>query len=391
MKIINGLVYTDEGVFKKGCVEIKDGRILGVSLEEGLTGCISDCNDILDAEGNYVIPGLVDVHVHGCHNRDFCDADMESISDFLAYEASLGVTALCPTTMTVPEERLLSVARETGKYLDDLKADPTAHMKEAVFAGINMEGPFISPAKKGSQEESDIKRADSKFVEEMQKLSGDAIKLVDIAPEMDGAMEFIDEMKDKVVISIAHTNADYDTCMKAISKGVHHITHLYNAMSPYTHRAPGVIGAASDDPESMVELITDGFHIHPCVVRNTFRIFGPERVVLISDSMRAIGMPDGEYELGGHKVTVTGRKALLADGTIAASVTNLYDCMKVCINDMGIAPEIAIRAASLNPAVSIGLDNELGSITPGKIANILIADKNNFDLKAVVLKGQKLS
>ena len=383
MKIVNGLVYGEDNRFDKKDVFTK-GDFFSDTSDDGIE---------IDAEGNYVIPGLVDVHVHGCHNSDFCDATYESISDFLSYEAAAGVTSICPTTMTVPEDKLLNVARVTAEYFKKLEDDESAikaHTKEASFLGINMEGPFISPEKKGSQELSDIKLPDASFVRKMQEISGNKICMVDIAPERDGAMDFIKELRSEMVISIAHTNADYATTMEAMKLGADHVTHLYNAMSPYHHREPGVVGATIDNKDTMAELITDGVHHHPTVDRTTFTMLGENRVVLISDSMRATGMPDGEYELGGHKVFVKGKRATLSDGTIAASVSNLYDCMVTCIKDIKVPLETAVRAATINAAKSVRMDKMYGSISAGKYADALIVDKKTLELKKVILRGNIL-
>ena len=197
------------------------------------------------------------------------------------------------------------------------------------------------------------------------------VKLVTLAPNTEGAMDFIDEVHEEVCISLGHTAADYGTAAEAMRRGAHHVTHLYNAMQPLGHRDPGLIGAASDDPLCMVELISDGLHIHPSVVRATFRMFGNERVILISDSMMATGMANGQYELGGQAVTVKDRKATLADGTIAGSATNLYDCMCKAVS-FGVPMADAVFAATRNPAKSIGIYEEVGSVTPGKEADLLL-------------------
>ena len=381
MIIKNGLVFGEDCKFAPGEVNISGEFFTGRAES-------TDSQEVIDAQGCYVIPGLTDIHVHGCHNKEFCDADVDAIGDFASYEASKGITAICPTTMTIPQERLLHIAEVAGEYCDLTQQHKRNADTEAIFAGINMEGPFISEKKKGSQEASDIRKPDIDFIRSMQEKSGKRVVLVDIAPEIEGTEELIQTLKNEIVISIAHTNADYDTTLRAMQLGAHHVTHLYNAMSPYDHRAPGVVGAASDDPESMVELICDGIHNHPAVVRNTFKIFGTDRVVLVSDSMRATGMQDGTYELGGHKVQVKGRRALLEDGTIAASVTNLMDCMLTCVREMDIPLETAVKCAAVNPAVSIGKFQQWGSISEGKYANAVLLDQKTLTVKKVILKGK---
>ncbi|WP_022760667.1 N-acetylglucosamine-6-phosphate deacetylase [Butyrivibrio sp. AD3002] len=395
MRVTGGLVFDNNFRFVEKDI-FTDGEFFvdGAAAVKESEATYDD--KAVDASGCYVIPGLVDIHVHGCMGSDFCDGSLQAIEKLLTYEASCGVTAICPTTMTVSKEKLLKVADATREFF--LHADSKDNTEEfarkkslqnkAHFIGINMEGPFISPKKKGSQELSDIIAPDVDFAREMIKRSGGKITLIDIAPETEGAMDFIRELAGEVTISIAHTDCDYNTAMKAMNLGAHHVTHLYNAMSPFLHRAPGVVGAAADDPECMVELITDGVHHHHSVDRNTFRLIDKDRIVLISDSMRATGLPDGSYELGGHEVHVEGKRALLSDGTIAASVTNLYDCMITLVKEIGIPLETAVQCATINPAKSVHADDKLGSITPGKYADFLLVDKDTLELKAAFCKGK---
>ena len=221
----------------------------------------------------------------------------------------------------------------------------------------------------------------------LQDAANGLIRLVDIAPEEEGAMEFISELKDEVHISFAHTTADYDTAKTGYALGACHATHLYNAMPPFTHREPGVIGAARDSEHCMVELICDGIHIHPSVVRATFQMFGDDRIVLVSDSMRACGLSDGDYTLGGQDVKVVGKLATLkSDGAIAGSVTNLMDCMRTAVKEMGIPLESAVACATMNPAKSVGLYEQYGSITEGKVANVVLLDED-LNIKKIIING----
>lgn len=253
-----------------------------------------------------------------------------------------------------------------------------------------MEGPFISMAKKGAQNGKYIHKPDVAMFERLQEAAGGLFKLVDLAPEEEGAMEFIRAEKGKVVLSIAHTTADYETAKTAIEAGVTHMTHLYNAMNPIKHRAPGPIIAAADDEYCEAELICDNVHIHPAIVRNTFKMFGEDRVIFISDTMEAAGLEDGMYELGGQPVIVKGNRATLEDGTIAGSNTNLMKCMRTAVKQMGIPLEKAVKCAAVNPAKSIGIYDQYGSITPGKVANAVLLDQETLEIKGVILKGQIL-
>lgn len=367
MIIRNGAVFQENGTFQIQDLYVENHRI--VSDESQVTD-----KTVIDASGMKVLPGLVDIHSHGAFGYDFSDGDAEGLRTILKYEKSCGITSYCPTSMTLPREQLVKIFRTVQ--------DADNAGEGAVVRGINMEGPFLDPAKKGAHVESYIQRPDAALFRELNKESGNMIKLVTLAPNVDGAMEFIDEVHAETYISLGHTAANYTTAFEAMKRGAHHITHLYNAMQPLAHRDPGLIGAACDDPECVAELICDGIHIHPSVVRATFKMFGPERVALISDSMRATGMENGTYELGGQEVTVKDGKATLADGTIAGSATNLFDCMRKAIY-FGVPVEEAIFAATRNPARSIGIYDRVGSLSVGKEADILLVDEN-FELKRVL-------
>ncbi len=369
MIIKNIKVFEEDGIFRDGELYISDGIFADKT----------DDVRILDGKGYYCIPGLVDIHFHGAMGYDFCDADIKSIEHIAAYEASIGVTSICPATMTLAERDLMNIMKIASGYNSRLGAR---------LVGINMEGPFLSAKKKGAQAEEHMINCDTAMFERLYHASGALIKLVDIAPENNGAMEFIDKVKDKVVVSIAHTTADYDVAKEAIRRGARNITHMYNAMPAFNHRDPGVIGAAYDSNDTMVELICDGVHIHPAVIRASFDMFGHDRVIMISDSMRATGLSDGEYTLGGQEVFVRGNKATLADGTIAGSVTNLMDCVRMAVQKMDIPLETAVYAASANPAKRIGIYDSCGSLSVGKRADFLLLD-DKLELKVVYIGGER--
>lgn len=366
MIIKGGKVFQEDGSFLEQALYINDHRLVDKAEYQ-------DDEKVIDAEGLLVLPGLVDIHSHGAAGEDFSDGNPEGLKKILRYERSCGITSYCPTSMTFPKERLRQI-------FASIKGAQTE--EEAKVVGINMEGPFLDPAKKGAHVEEWIAAPDAAFVRELNQDVDGLVRLVTLAPNMDGAEEFIKEMHEEVCISLGHTAADYDCASRAMKLGAHHVTHLYNAMQPFGHRAPGLIGAAMDDPECMVELICDGYHIHPSAIRAAFRLFGPERVILISDSMRATGMENGTYELGGQEVTVKDRKAVLKDGTLAGSATNLYGCMCKAI-EFGIPLEQAIMAATANPARSIGIFDRVGSIRIGKQADLLLVSEN-LELKRVI-------
>lgn len=359
MIIKNGLVFCEDKTFVKKDIFIQNHRFME---KAGLT---DEPQEVIDAEGLYVIPGLIDIHSHGAVGCDFSDADVAGIAEILRYEKKCGITSYCPTTMTLSGEQIFAILDVADKF--------RVEEDMARIVGINMEGPFIDPLKKGAHAEQYIQEPDISFFRECNERSGNRIRLVTLAPNMPGALEFIRELKNETTIALGHTSADYDTAREAFAVGAKHVTHLYNAMPAFAHRAPGLIGAAAENKECMAELICDGIHVHESVVRATFDMFR-DRVVLISDSMRAAGMEDGSYELGGQEVHVKGKYATLSDGTIAGSVTNLFDCMRTAVS-FGIPLEEAVAAATMNPAKSIGIYDKVGSVSIGKQADVLLLDK----------------
>ncbi|MDD3278606.1 MAG: N-acetylglucosamine-6-phosphate deacetylase [Lachnospiraceae bacterium] len=370
MIIKGAAVFNPEGTFEKKDLYIENDTFAHSAASE---------STVLDADGLYAIPGLTDVHFHGCAGYDFCDGTEEAIQAIADYELANGVTSMVPATMTYGEEKLTEIAKAAKAHRNE---------KGARLLGINMEGPFISMEKKGAQNPAYIHTPDIDMFRRIQAASGNLVKLVDIAPEEAHSMDFIEELKDEVGISIAHTTADYETASLALEKGARQITHLYNAMPPFSHRAPGVIGAAFDHPHTRVELICDGIHIHPSVVRATFQLFGDDRVILISDSMMATGLEDGDYALGGQAVKVTGPRATLADGTIAGSATNLLNCLRTAVLRMNVPLKSAVKAAAVNSAKAAGIYDHYGSIETGKAADLLLLDK---DLQLVhIIQGGKV-
>lgn len=382
MVIKNVKVYTENREFVSGEVVIRDGR-----FAEGEAPDDPE-EEVLDGEGCYAIPGLIDLHFHGCKGYDFCDGTRESIAGIAEYEASVGVTAIAPATMTLPVNELEEILSVAADYKKDAQKGSAL---EADLIGVNMEGPFISEEKKGAQDARNIISCNEEICRRFLEASEGLVRFVGVAPERsENVEEFICKMKDQVHISLAHTNADYDTAMKAFNAGADHAVHLYNAMPAFTHRNPGVVGAVSDSAHVNAELICDGVHIHPSVVRATFKMLGADRIVLISDSMRATGMPDGRYTLGGLDVDVSGNRATLAsNGALAGSATNLMDCMKTAVQKMGIPLETAVACATMNPARCLGVYEEYGSIAPGKKGNVVLLDEE-LKVKAVVKDGVRL-
>ncbi len=390
--IKDSLIFTEDCHFEPGSVVIEGDKIASIILDsepdakDKLSQAEASSPDhIISGNGQYLIPGLMDTHFHGCVGYDFCDGTPEALKAMAEYELSNGVTSICPASMTLSEEVLLGIFANAKTFCET---------EGSTLCGINMEGPFLCESKKGAQNAAFLHKADIDMFKRCQETSGNLIKLVTIAPEEPGAMEFIEALKDDVILSLGHTSADFDTATEAFQKGASHATHLYNAMPAFSHRAPGVIGAACDaaaQPGSnlFVELICDGIHLHPSCVRTTFSMFGDDHIVLISDSMSATGMTDGEYALGGQKVFVKGNLATLENGTLAGSATNLMDCLRTAVTKMHIPLESAVKCATANPAKSIGLYDSYGSITPGKYANLVMMDQE-LHLNKIILKGAEI-
>ena len=365
--------YLDENFeLVQGDIEIQDGKILRVGKDLPR----KDEDLAVDCSGSYtVVPGFVDVHIHGCAGADTCDGTREAMEAMAKFLLQHGVTSFCPTTMTIGREVIEKALLAAKDAMDHPVEDG------ARIVGVNMEGPFTSKERKGAQKEEDIVAPDFAMFRELWDLCGGIIRLVDVAPEQPGGMEFIQQAKDLCTVSIAHTTADYDQAIAAFDQGITHATHLFNAMNGIHHRKPGVVGAVMDDDRVRGELICDGFHIHPAVLRMAFRVLG-DRALIVSDSMRANGMQEGDsYDLGGQMVQVSGGKAVLADGTIAGSVSNLHQEVKNLVA-YGVPFAQAVKSASLIPAKAIGLDHEIGSIAPGKRADLLVLDEK-LDITAV--------
>jgi N-acetylglucosamine-6-phosphate deacetylase len=373
MIISGGIVFCDDCVFRKLNVEVENGVI--TAIRGGLS---NTDRDIVDAHDCYVVPGLVDIHTHGAMGADFSDGTLDATQEIARYLLSCGVTSFLGTTMTLPEQQLLEICKTARPFIN---AD---YPNQAVLRGIHLEGPFIGQEKRGAQNGAYIVSPDHSMLMRLHDASGKAVRLIAVAPEVDGGMAFVQEAALICTVSLAHSSSDYETANKAFTKGATHVTHLFNGMNPFSHREPGIIGAAFDSG-AYVELIADGVHIHPSVIRATFRLFGDDRVCLISDSMRASGLADGEYDLGGQMVTVVGRSATIDNGSLAGSVTNLADCMRRSI-EFGVPFSTALKAATINPAKSVGIDKEIGSLTIGKRADILVLEQD-LQLKHVIHGG----
>ena len=372
----NARIFCGDFQFHTGAFEVTEDGKFGAILPENVPA------DAIDLNGATVIPGLCDVHNHGNSGEDFSDGNYDGLVKIAKYLASEGVTSFAPASMTLPYD-VLEKAFATGRKLADAQPEGCSR-----FMGIQMEGPYFSEKKKGAQNGAYLKTPDYEGFKKLYDGCGGLVRIVDIAPELDNAKEFVEKASKLCTVSVAHTDSDYDHAKMAFDAGATHLTHLYNGMPGIHHRNPGVIPAAAENANVRAEIICDGLHIHPATVRLAFNMFGADRMIIISDALRCCGMPDGEYELGGQQVFLAGGIAKLADGTIAGSATNLFECMRRAMT-FGIPEEDAIRASSYNPACSLGAQDKIGSIEEGKYADFIVCN-SDYSEKTVYMGGKAI-
>ncbi|MER2025011.1 MAG: N-acetylglucosamine-6-phosphate deacetylase [Eubacteriales bacterium] len=384
MIIKNIRVYGTDEQFHEGSVCISGERFAGGEEAK------DSADQILDGKGCYAIPGLLDVHFHGCLGLDVCDGTEEAVHTIARYEAESGVTAICPATLTLPADELKAILANMADFRDRMERGEVPDGDRcADIVGINMEGPFISVVKKGAQNADYIIPCDAELAREFYEASGGLLKFIGLAPEDNpDFVGYINKVKEFTGVSLAHTNADYASAKKAFDAGARHAVHLFNAMSAFTHRDPGVVGAVSDSPHVSAEIITDGVHIHPAMVRTAFRFNGADRMIIISDSLRSTGMPDGDYVLGGQAIIKKGKYCRLAEGgALAGSVSDQFECMVNAVKEMEIPLETAVACSTIHPAKAIGVDDLYGTIEEGKYGDLVLLNED-LELMAVVKRGK---
>jgi len=373
----NARIYCSDFQFRTGAFEVTEDGKFGSILPDSVPA------DAIDLQGATVIPGLCDVHNHGNSGEDFSDGDYEGLVKIAKYLASQGITSFAPASMTLPYD-VLEKAFATGRLLADTQPEGCSRIM-----GIQMEGPYFSEKKKGAQNGAYLKTPDFEGFKKLYEGCGGLVRIVDLAPELENSKEFVEKASKLCTVSVAHTDSDYDHAKVAFDAGATHLTHLYNGMPSIHHRNPGVIPAAVENKKVRAEIICDGLHIHPASVRLAFQMFGADRMIIISDALRCCGMPDGEYELGGQQVFLAGGIAKLSDGTIAGSATNLFECMRRAMS-FGIPESDAIRAASYNPACSLGAQDKIGSIETGKLADFVVCN-SDYSEKTVYIGGKAIA
>lgn len=360
-------IYCSDFKFHNGSVSLNGDKITDVSLYD------SDTDSEL-----MLIPGFIDLHFHGCAGYDFTDGTNEAIEKMAEYEAKNGITAICPSTMPVPDSQLKKALAAAAEYNSENGAE---------LVGINMEGPYLTFEKRGGNDANYLKNPSITEFDEFQRIAKGKIKIIDVAPDMIGSTEFINKVSKSVVVSLAHTPANYNTAIQGFNAGASLVTHLFNGMSAFSHRETGLVGAAMDFG-AYVELICDGRHVSDTMLRAAYKMFGEEKIVIISDSLSCTGLADGIYPMGELVIEVKDGLGRLVDGTIAGASDNLFDGFRHLVK-CGIPLESAVRMASYNPAKVLGVLDRLGTIEQGKTASLIIIDKE-LNIRSVYLKGKKI-
>ncbi len=372
--IVNGKIILKDRI-AENCALLYTDKIEGVIPES----FVPVNAEVIDANGGYVAPGLIDLHIHGYLSKDVCDGEDESIRTISKGLLANGVTGYLPTTMTED----MAVIRKALEVCRDLMEESKTWDGSTIL-GCHAEGPFISESKKGAQDAKYILKPDASFVKEYK----DIIKIITLAPETDTedfkAIREICRDTD-VVVSMGHTSADYETAMASINAGVNHTTHLFNAMTPLTHRCPGVVGAALNGDVS-VELIVDGVHVDSSLYNMLWKLKG-RKLCFITDCLPAGGLPVGEYTLGGQKIFYDGTICKLEDGTIAGSVLQINKGVWNVYTNSDIPLYECVNCASLNPAKVLGIEKNKGSLETGKDADIIITD-SQFNIKKTIIGGE---
>ncbi len=371
--IKNANVLNENFMFEKTDIAVEDKKIVKIAPKLFL-------GDIIEADEAYVLPGLVNIHTHGAMGHDATGCNYKGINAMSKYWAKTGTTSFLPTVMTAPENVLCSAMEKLNKAIE-------RGVDGASVIGINMEGPYLSEKYKGAHRPDWLCSPNELDFDKVQQAAQGNIRLVTIAPEIDGSDEFIKKYAGKVCISLGHSNADYDTCMSAFENGAGQVTHLFNAMPSVHHRDLHLIEAAYECG-AMVELIGDGLHVKSTTAMMAYKLFGADRMILINDSVNAAGLGEGTYDFGGYEVTVKDGVARQADGTICGGTASLWDCVKNMVS-WGVRLEEAVKMASYNPARQVGLLDSIGSIKEGKDADFIIATKE-LEIKDVFIKGRKI-
>lgn len=384
IKIKNGNVITPDAILKNCAVGIEDGKIESIKKENEMSDGSFD--KVIDADGSYVSPGFIDIHNHGNNGHDVMEGTCEALSSMASFHISNGVTSFLATTMTDSIPKTKNVIKTVSDYMNDQYRDEKYEKSEVL--GLYLEGPYFSMDKKGAQPGEYIKLPDIKELDDFINISNNKVKIVSMAPELEGVLGAVDFLKGHgITVSAGHSNAKFDEMNAAIEHGVTEATHIYNGMRSFNHREPGIIGASLTDNRVHCEMICDGIHIHPAAMKMVYMMKGRDGLILISDAMMAAGLQDGKYKLGVQDVYVKGDEARLKDGALAGSVLTLNKAVYNMVHLVGVPLLDAVKMASLNPAEAAGCADRKGSIEKGKDADIIIFDKN-IKIRAVIKAGE---
>ncbi|WP_394523510.1 N-acetylglucosamine-6-phosphate deacetylase [Staphylococcus xylosus] len=362
--IANGRIYTENETIEQGYILIENGKIIQIAEGE-YQGDLTT----IDVKGQHVLPGFIDIHMHGGYGEDAMDASFEGLKHLSESLLSEGTTSFLATTMTQSDENIIKALKNIVDYQEQQDS-----LNAASIVGIHLEGPFISEYKVGAQNPAYVQRPSVEKVQQFQEIANNQIKVMTFAPEVEGADETLSTLHDQINFSIGHTVATFDEVNESVAQGAKHVTHLYNAGTPFEHRNPGLSGAAWLNDELSTESIVDGIHSHPASVKLAYKQKGNKRFFLITDAMRAKGMPDGEYDLGGQNVVVKGSEARLASGALAGSILKMNEGLKNLIAYTGAPLDDLWRVTSLNQAIALKIEEDKGSIAIGKDADIVVVD-----------------
>ena len=382
-RVENGTVLTPSRTVETGSVVIEEGKISDIVAESLHTKERGSAN-VLDARNKIVIPGLIDIHTHGLHGGSALDSNIESITKMSSYFPRHGVTGFLPTTTAEPMQMLLETARAVAELMGETQNEVGAEV-----LGLNLEGPFISKMKPGAQRVNFIREPDFQEFEEIFETSAKSVRLVTVAPELKGSLEFIARAKAKgVTVAAGHSNATYEEMIAGINAGITHASHTFNAMREFKQRDPGMIAAILNSDEVTAELIADGVHVHEGAMKLLIRAKGVDRVVAVSDSMPLAGMPDGKYETMGFQIELKDGVLSLPGGQLAGSASTLEKSLAIMTKRLGIKLVDAVKMASTNPARVLRVDAKKGSIEKGKDADLAILNKEDLSVHATVIKGR---
>ncbi len=377
--IENGVVITPSKTIEQGVVVFEDGKITAVGQKNRVKAPRSA--KVIDASGKIVAPGFIDIHVHGGKGRDIMDASYEAVKEIAKFLVSHGTTSFVPTTISAPRSDLLRAVRAVKTAME--KGTDGAEV-----LGAHLEGPYINLEKRGAHDANYVRLPSLDEFEEIWAASNRAIKIVTLAPELEGSKMLIQKLRELgIVASIGHSNATYTQAVDAIKHGVRHATHMFNRMSGFDPREPGVVGAVLVHDELTAELICDGVHVHPAAMNLLTRVKGSEKVVLVTDAIRAAGMPDGEYTLGKQPIIVKDGISRLESGDLAGSTLTMDKAVRNFIRLVGTPLQTAVKMSTINPAVVVNVDGNKGSLEPGKDADIVIID-DEINVHLTIVKGK---